>query len=168
MRALTIFAFSTILCFAATLSMRASVSQTPTSPVPAASAPTAPAAKDADEELFTRMCVGCHDATRVGENLRTKDEWEYTVNSMVDEGAEGTDAEFERVMTYLLRHFGRVEINKASAADIAAVLPLTPEQAQAVVAYRTANGPIKDMATLSQVPGLDATRLAPLAKAIAF
>jgi competence ComEA-like helix-hairpin-helix protein len=48
------------------------------------------------------------------------------------------------------------------------VLGVSAEQADAVVAYRTANGPFADIEAVKKVPGIDARKLDELAEAVAF
>jgi len=58
-------------------------------------------------------------------------------------------------VTYLTRHFGRVNVNRASPEDLEAALDLPPTTAAAIVAYRTQNGQFHSLGDLERVPGLD-------------
>jgi competence protein ComEA len=66
-----------------------------------------------------------------------------TVAKMGERGAEGTDEQFEAVIVYLTRNFGRINVNKASAAEIAAGLNFPGPESEAIVQYREKNGPYK-------------------------
>ena len=129
----------------------------------------APAPSD-DEgpALFTRMCSECHDAKRIVSRRRTSAEWETTLKSMIEEGAEGTEKDFEGVFNYLVRSVGKVFVNTAKSTEIGAVLGIPAGQADAIVAYRTASGPFADIESVKKVPGIDAKKLDDLAEALAF
>jgi competence protein ComEA len=79
---------------------------------------------------------------------------------MVKLGAQGSDEEFEAILTYLSKHFGQeqpgpININKAKALDMEAGLLLLRSQAKAIVRYREENGDFKSIEDLKRVPGLD-------------
>jgi len=61
-----------------------------------------------------------------------------------------------------------VNVNKDSAREIAAGLQLSTAEAEAIVAWRAANGAFRELKDLQKVPGLDATKLATEEKRIAF
>lgn len=88
---------------------------------------------------------------------------------MVENGASLNPDEWEPVVAYLTKNFGpKVNVNKDSAQQIAAGLELSAAQADAIVAYRTANGPFMELKDLQKVPGLDAAKLATEDRKIAF
>src|SRR6185503_5196878 len=74
--------------------------------------------------------------------------------------AEGTDAELMGVVEYLTREYGRVNVNLASAEDLARVLGLTPAEAAAIAQARRERGAFEDAAAVARVPGVDAKKLA--------
>ena len=78
---------------------------------------------------------------------------------MTENGAKGTDAEFEAVLNYLARYFAQINVNKASAAEIQEVVDLSSEEAAAIVKYRQANGDFKSVEEVGKVPGLDAKKI---------
>ncbi|MBM3765896.1 MAG: helix-hairpin-helix domain-containing protein, partial [Acidobacteria bacterium] len=59
-------------------------------------------------------------------------------------------------------------INRAGPADIADVFDLTAQEAEAIVAYRKANGKIKNFDELEAIPGVDAKKLNEQRNRIAF
>jgi competence protein ComEA len=86
--------------------------------------------------------------------------WEDTIIKMVKLGAQGSDEELDAVLNYLSSNFGReaphpLEINKARAVDLEAVLLLPRSQAEAVLAYRGKNGDFKSIEDLRNIPGID-------------
>jgi competence ComEA-like helix-hairpin-helix protein len=132
-------------------------------------APT-PAVKTEDPAtgLFRRMCNECHDADRIISPRRTKADWEDILTKMIEKGAVGSDKDFETVFEYLLRTYGMADINRAPADEIAAVLTVTAKDAEAIVAFRKANGAFKDLEALKKVPNIDVKLLDEHKAAIVF
>jgi competence protein ComEA len=104
-----------------------------------------------------KICRDCHDLDTITIENRTKDGWKKTVAKMVDRGAEGTDEQFEAVVNYLTKNFGRINVNKASAEEIVAFLEFSAKEAEAIVQYREKNGPFKNWRDLTKV--IDSARV---------
>ena len=121
-----------------------------------------------EKDNFERLCGTCHEPERSTSSRRTREQWLQTINSMVARGAEGTDAELMDVVEYLTREHGRVNVNLASAADIALVLGLTPGEAAAIIEHRVRRGTFEDAAGVLAVPGVDARKLAARREAMVF
>src|ERR1700761_2712049 len=107
-----------------------------------------------------RICGKCHSPERAASLHQPRNAWEETVVKMVKLGAQGTDEEFDAVLTYLSKNFGRetpgpINMNTADAVDLEAGLLLLRSQAQAVIQYREANGNFKSLDDLRKIPGLD-------------
>src|SRR5579863_8387870 len=88
--------------------------------------------------VVQRMCTPCHGLENVVRARMTKERWGSVVDDMVSRGAQGSDDEIEQVINYLAANFSRsaakkVNINSASAADIAAVLEISTADAGAIV-----------------------------------
>ena len=99
----------------------------------------------------------------------TADQWRSEVRTMIENGASLNDNEWEPVIAYLTRNFGpKLEINKSTAREIADSLQLTAAEADAIVAYRSTNGPYKDLNGMKKIPGFDPTRIAGEEKRIIF
>jgi competence protein ComEA len=120
------------------------------------------------EDAFFKVCSDCHDPDRIRETRRTRSGWEDVIYQMIDKGAVGTDADFNLVLQYLLSHYGMVNVNQASAEEIALVTGLSSKEGDAVVAYRKANGDFKNFDALVKVPGIDAQKLEAARAAILF
>ena len=58
------------------------------------------------KEVILNTCTQCHDLYRIKANRRSSEEWEETLNSMLNEGAQLNDEEFARVHQYLSKNFG--------------------------------------------------------------
>jgi competence protein ComEA len=134
---------------------------------PPSQAPDKPS-DDPAAGLFVRMCGECHDTSRISSTRRTRADWEDQIGKMIEQGAKGTDKEFEIVIGYLLRTFGKVYINSAKADEIVAVLTLSQKDADAIVAYRAANGRFVDFDALKKVPGIDVEKLKARQDALGF
>jgi len=102
-----------------------------------------------------KVCSNCHAAESVIQTLRTRQEWSDVIDQMSRFGAEATDKEFDQILTYLAMHFSPIRINKAGAKDLESVLDVPAGVAEAIVAYRQANGDYKTLDDLKKVPGLD-------------
>ena len=72
------------------------------------------------------------------------------------------------VEEYLVHNFGRVNINKAPTKDVVAVLDLSAKDADAIVAFRKANGDFADFDALCKVPGIDIDKLKKAREGISF
>jgi competence protein ComEA len=118
--------------------------------------------------LFMRLCTECHDTGLVTSTRRTRTDWEDQIGKMIEKGAKGTDKEFEAVIGYLLRNFGKVYINNAKADEIVAVLTLSQKDADAIVADRVAHGKFVDFDGLKRVPGIDMKKLEARRDAVGF
>jgi ribose-phosphate pyrophosphokinase len=81
------------------------------------------------------------------------------IDDMIGRGATGTDEEYNTLFDYVLRHNSLVNVNRAPADELCAVLGLTESEAGAIISYRTANGKIADFEALKKVKGLDPDRL---------
>ena|SRR2546421_6303749 len=61
----------------------------------------------AGKELVMNVCSQCHDLARIISQKRTKEEWNDTVDKMAVRGAKASDQEFETIVTYLAKNFGK-------------------------------------------------------------
>ena len=87
---------------------------------------------------------------------------------MIARGATGTDEDFGAIVTYLMKYFGKVNINTGAAKEIEDIAGLSASEAKAIIEYRSQNGEIKTMDDLKKVPNLDAKKLDDLSGRIAF
>jgi competence ComEA-like helix-hairpin-helix protein len=121
------------------------------------------------EDTFTRNCVKCHPVDRIAGSRRTRSQWEEVMTTMqTARGAVISDEDWDVIQTYLVKHYGRVNVNRATADDLAEVLGVTPETAAAVVTYRKEHGEFVDFDAFAKVPGLELAKLEKLRDAISF
>lgn len=111
------------------------------------------------KDVVLKICRDCHDLDTITTENRTKEGWTKTVAKMGDRGAEGTDEQFETIVAYLTKNFGRINVNKASAEEIVAGLDFSTKEAEAIVEYRKKNGSFKEWRDLTKVDGLDAAKV---------
>jgi hypothetical protein len=117
---------------------------------------------------FQTTCVMCHAPDRIVGARRTRIEWEEIMDKMVSKGAQITDANWTVIEDYLLRNYGKANVNRAPKDDLVLVLGLTPADADRLLAYRKEHGPLADFDALLAVPGIDAKALEAHRAAAAF
>ena len=59
------------------------------------------------KNLVMNVCTVCHDLARITSKRRTREEWNDTVDKMAGRGAMATDEQFETIVTYLTKYFGK-------------------------------------------------------------
>lgn len=117
-------------------------------------------AQDDGKALLERTCTKCHGLASTMRQRNSGDRWAAIVDDMISRGAEGTDAEFQKIFDYLVKNLGpRVRLNTASAEALAAGLEIPRSAADAIVEYRQKNGAFKMLEDLKRVPALDAADL---------
>jgi competence protein ComEA len=116
--------------------------------------------KGAGRETLLRVCGACHSAENVAGMAKTREEWGAVVGEMAADGAQGTDDEFNEIVDYLAAHFPKtINVNKATAADLATGLELSAKEAETIVHYREEKGSFKSVEDVEKVPGVDAKKI---------
>lgn len=115
-------------------------------------------------DTFIRVCSKCHSPNNVIANGQNQQGWENTITKMVGFGATGTDDEFSEILDYLVTNFPpasqvRINVNKASAAELKTGLALSEKEAEGIVTYRNKNGDFKSLDDLKKVPQLDTKKI---------
>jgi competence ComEA-like helix-hairpin-helix protein len=123
---------------------------------------------DAAEAAIQRVCVLCHPFENIVKTRRTIREWNDQIVVMKGRGAPGTDPDFATVKKYLIRYYGIVRVNSATAEELTSVLGLSPKDANAILEYRKAHGNFTDLASLEKVDGIDKAKLEEQPEAIRF
>jgi competence ComEA-like helix-hairpin-helix protein len=124
---------------------------------------------DSAERAFTNACGKCHPTQRVTATRRTRSQWEEVITAMITaRGAQVSDEDFDTILAYLTRVHGRVNVNRAPAADMVEVLEISDTIATAIVNYRREHGGFEDFDALTKVPGIDRDKLEQKRDAIAF
>jgi competence protein ComEA len=140
-----------------------------------ASAPSAqstavqpPAPADASQARFPagpgrdalfKVCGNCHSAESAVSQLKTHDEWIKTLDEMGNNGAQGSDEEWNQIQAYLDKHYSFIFINTATATELESMLDVTPAVAEAIVRRRTEKGNYTSLDDIKRVPGVDSARI---------
>lgn len=112
----------------------------------------------AGKVLIERSCnTQCHGVDLVVRSKKTPKQWATVTGEMAAIGAKVTPAERKVITDYLTKHFRlTVNINTASARQIAETLELPIKLGIAIVNHRKTEGPFKTWEALTKVPGVQA------------
>ena len=102
------------------------------------------------------MCKDCHGPESVLAHLKTRDEWNKTLDEMAANGAQGSDQEWTDILEYLVKHYSPIAVNKANAKELAVTLDVPGGVADAIVRARTEKGRLASIDELKQAAGGDA------------
>ncbi len=128
------------------------------------------------QAIVQQKCVSCHALKVVTGKRASRQQWSTIVDQMVTRGADVSDDDIDILLDYLARNFGpvtsqpgaekphdrttgSVNVNTASASELAASLDLTAEESTSLVSYRVRKGNFKEWRDLTKVPGVDAKKI---------
>jgi len=114
-----------------------------------------PAGKGKD--VVESACSDCHSLERIKAQRLDEEGWNGVIHQMLENGAPINPNDLRVIVSYLVKNFGpdkKVNVNKAAASEIAAVLKLESAEVAALVQYRTLHGKFKDLSELQKVSGL--------------
>ncbi len=116
------------------------------------------------KDTLIRVCSKCHSPDNVIANGQTRQGWENTITKMATLGATGSDDDFNDILDYLVKNFPppaqiKVNVNKATATELATGLSLSSQDANAIVRYREVNGDFKSIEDLEKVSNIDTRKL---------
>lgn len=120
----------------------------------------------AEKATYEAICGSCH-STSIADGLRDQQEWRETIEAMQDYGAKGSEEQFAAVLRYLVRTQSRVNVNSASASQIAPVLDITAAAADALVRRRAEKGAFHSLEDLAKA-GIDRAKLESRKERIVF
>jgi competence ComEA-like helix-hairpin-helix protein len=109
------------------------------------------------KDIVENTCTDCHSLERIKAQRRDEDGWTAIMREMIETGASINPDDITVIVEYLTKNFGldkKLNVNKAAASEIAAVLQLTSAEAEAIVRYRTRNGNFKNLGELEKVGNL--------------
>jgi competence protein ComEA len=114
----------------------------------------------AGKELVEVICTGCHDANRIIAKQGTKADWQSKVLEMLQECPDVAQDERARIVEYLAKSFPKhVNVNTASAKDIAEILELSVRDGESIVSYRQEKGKFQTTDDVKKIPGIDAAKI---------
>src|SRR5262245_41397623 len=98
----------------------------------------------AGKETVQQACTRCHLMRSVVVARHTRQEWDNIVTDMVGRGAVITEGEMATIAEYLAKAFPKdtniINVNRATSKELATVLTLSAQEADALVRYREENG----------------------------
>ncbi|MGA9981406.1 MAG: helix-hairpin-helix domain-containing protein [Candidatus Sulfotelmatobacter sp.] len=125
--------------------------------------------------IVQQKCVSCHVLKVVTGKKASRQQWSTIVDQMITRGADVSDDDIDTLLDYLVKNFGpataqtgaekshdrtgQVNVNTASASELAAALDLTVAESSSIVSYRERNGNFKEWRGLTKVPGIDAKKI---------
>jgi competence ComEA-like helix-hairpin-helix protein len=102
------------------------------------------------KDLVQRACTTCHELIIGSKQRMDRERW-------------------TAVVEYLVTNFGpRLRINEAGVEQLVRELGLAGRDAEAIVKYRNAHGPYKDLSSLKEVPDVDPAKIDALKDRIVF
>ena len=113
---------------------------------------------DLDLQAVRAVCGRCHTSALFMKQPRSWDRWNDVFADMTKRGASGTDEQLARVTTYFLENLTLVNVNTSPADELAWVLGVRDEVAEAIIARRQRQ-PFANLAQLRAVPGVDPDKL---------
>jgi len=114
------------------------------------------------------VAAGNHSDEVATRSRYTETGWRQMVDTMVEREGELSAPEIVDVTAYLAKNFGKVNVNKAAAAQLEEALGVTEQEAQAIASYREQNGDIKSLDQLRSVPGISPDKIEEKAAEIVF
>ena len=120
------------------------------------------------KKTMVKICGGCHGLQLMAKMRKNRAGWQTSVEDMVTKGMQAEEQDMEEVVNYLAKYLTRLNVNKASAEELADVLGLPAKQASAVVEQRTKVGPFRDFDSLLKTPGVEAGRVTDQRDRISF
>jgi competence ComEA-like helix-hairpin-helix protein len=116
----------------------------------------------AGRDVVAQACLSCHGSAYFRRLRIDKDQWTEKIGDMIDRGARVNDAQSTIIVAYLTENFGpgaKINVNTAPFEELKAVLSLTNQETQSVLAVRKENGNFKSAEELKAVPGVDPAKI---------
>jgi competence ComEA-like helix-hairpin-helix protein len=113
---------------------------------------------DLDLQAVQAVCGRCHTPAVFLNQSRSWDRWNDVFADMTRRGANGTDEQLARVTTYFLENLTLVNVNTSPADELAWVLGIRDDVAQAIISRRQRQ-PFANIGQLRAVPGVDPGKL---------
>jgi competence protein ComEA len=124
------------------------------------------------KQVIVAKCTQCHGPEMFALSRKTADDWDAVITKMTSNGLVITDEEYAVIMDYLTKNLGplpaKINVNKASAAELQKGLDLTDAEAQAIVKFHTDHGDFKTWNDVAKVDGVDPKKIEAKKDSIAF
>jgi len=89
-----------------------------------------------DREAVEAVCGHCHTTAVFLNKPRSWDRWNDVFADMTQRGAKGTDEQLEKVTRFFLENLTLVNVNTSASEELAGVLGVSEEVAQAIIERR--------------------------------
>ena len=122
------------------------------------SAKASAASSDPDLQVVQTVCGRCHTIAVFLNKPRSWERWNDVFADMTKRGANGSDEQLAGVTRYFLENLTLVNVNSSPADELAGVLSVGEDVAQAIV-QRRERQPFTNLAQLRAVPGVDPGKL---------
>ncbi len=107
------------------------------------------------KEIVLSACVQCHGLGEIVSHRIDMKAWEKVTDDMVARGTQLLPGESETLVQYLATNFGPLlNVNAATAVELASLPSVDKKLAEAIVRYRDKNGPFKEIREMTSVEGL--------------
>jgi DNA uptake protein ComE-like DNA-binding protein len=107
-----------------------------------------------DFQAVTTVCTVCHNASQFLTTPRSSGRWEQVFAQMSGYGANGTDDQLDRVVSYFQKNLTVINVNTSPVEDIQLTLQVN-DQATAAIMARRVGHPFAGIDDLAKVPGVD-------------
>lgn len=117
------------------------------------------------KDYVGQICLQCHQPAMLLAQRRTESDWRKTVARMATKGVPGTAEQFDAIAAYMTKNFGKAEdtsklnVNKATADELVKGVGLTPEEAQALIAFRNKHGEFREWGDMLVIYGVDGLKI---------
>lgn len=136
---------------------------------PGGEAAATPVMPDGPGKQFILMqCTACHQPDHFTKYHHTAEEWQVIIARMGARVPGATKPDLDAVLKYFIANYpkaeapedpNKVNMNKATAQDIAARLDLTAAEAEAIVRYRETHGDYKEWRDMLIIYGVDGKKI---------
>ncbi|SRR5712692_909162 len=107
------------------------------------------------KEIVLSACVQCHGLGEIVSRRIDTKEWQKVIYDMVARGSQLLPGESEILVQYLGTNFGPLlNVNTATATELASLPSVDKTLAEAIVRYRNKNGPFKEIREMTRVEGI--------------
>lgn len=107
----------------------------------------------ADIQAVLDVCTRCHSSSQFLGQPRTSSGWEQIYGQMAKNGARPTSAQIDQIVRYFQQNLTLVNVNSASAEELAATFPAGADITTVVM--RRAARPFANLDELASIKGMD-------------
>ena len=111
-----------------------------------------------DLQAVEAVCGHCHTTAVFLNKPRSWDRWNDVFADMTQRGAKGSDEQLEKVTRFFLENLTLVNVNTSASEELAGVLGVSDEVAQAIIERRQRRR-FDNIAELRAFPGVNSDRL---------